>query len=161
MADLGSVGLLLALNVENFQNFDDFEFKISNEPVINERLADKMKQFELLGGPKGVFFLIFGSLLMSFFLLFLEWRKATIIIESRDISYAFTSVVAFRYYAIRSFPHFCLFQQIQNSRKTVDVLAFWVFFKFKGIINLIRLEKVISGSISSAIFASYYFVLGQ
>jgi hypothetical protein len=64
-----------------------------------------------------------------------EWYKAQKIIRSRDISYAFTSLIAYRYYAIRSYAHYCLFSQIQSSRKTLDVLAFWVFFKFKGVLN--------------------------
>ena len=72
------------------------------------------------------------SIFVSFVLLIFEWRKARKVIRSRDISYAFTSTIAYRYYAIRSFPHFCFFNQIQNSRKTVDVLAFYVFFVFKG-----------------------------
>lgn len=76
------------------------------------------------------------SILLSFLLLGLESIKARKIIQSRDISYAFTSVIAHKYYALRSYPHFCLFSLIQNSRKAVDVLAFYVFFKFKGKIRV-------------------------
>jgi hypothetical protein len=76
--------------------------------------------------------IIFGSMFLSFLLLFLEWRKAQKIIKSRDISYAFTSVVAYRYYVIQSFPHYCFFNQIENSRRTVDILSFFVFFRFRG-----------------------------
>jgi hypothetical protein len=51
--------------------------------------------------------LICCSVLMSFLLLAIEWRKAKKIIRSRDISYAFTSVPAYRYYAIKSYSHYC------------------------------------------------------
>ncbi|KAJ3270266.1 hypothetical protein HDU76_011184, partial [Blyttiomyces sp. JEL0837] len=75
--------------------------------------------------------LILATVILSFILLFIDWRKAQAIIKSRDISYAFTSPIAYRYYVLRSYPHYCFFSQIQNSRKTVDVLAFFVFFMFK------------------------------
>ncbi|KAJ3373994.1 hypothetical protein HDU91_000050 [Kappamyces sp. JEL0680] len=93
-----------------------------------------------LGGPLTIFILIIASLFASFILLAFEWRKAQKIIKSRDISYAFTSEVAYSYYTIRSYPHYCFFSQIQNSRKPVDVLAFWVYFKFKGWKRLILAE---------------------
>jgi hypothetical protein len=133
MADLGSVGLLLALNVDALENFgnSNAEFKLSNVEEFNFSVRNNTL-INGIGGVGVLFILIMASLLISFVLLFFEWKKAATIIESRDISYAFTSVVAYRYYAIRSYPHFCLFSQIQNSRKTSDILAFWVFFKFKG-----------------------------
>eukprot|EP00842_Homolaphlyctis_polyrhiza_P006371 jgi/Hompol1/6735/HPOL_003746-RA len=84
--------------------------------------------------------LIAASIVVSFVLLVLDWRKAMIIVRSRDISYAFTSVVAYRYYTIRSYAHYCFFSQIQNSRKTTDVVAFFVFFRFKGWKRLILAE---------------------
>lgn len=79
--------------------------------------------------------LIAVSVLLSFILLIMEWRKAQIIIKSRDISYAFTSTISYRYYAIRSYAHYCFFSQIQNSRRTTDILAFFVFFRFKGLLH--------------------------
>ncbi|KAI8930039.1 hypothetical protein BC831DRAFT_441022 [Entophlyctis helioformis] len=84
--------------------------------------------------------LIAASIALSFVLLALDWRKALAVIRSRDISYAFTSLVAYRYYVIRSYPHFCFFSQIQNSRKTTDLVAFYVFFRFKGWTRLILAE---------------------
>ena len=77
--------------------------------------------------------LITASVALSFILLALDWRKSFLIIQSRDISYAFTSTVAYRYYVIRSYPHFCFFQQINNSKKLKDMLSFWVYFRLKGI----------------------------
>ncbi|KAJ3210855.1 hypothetical protein HDU67_004956 [Dinochytrium kinnereticum] len=77
-------------------------------------------------------YLIISSVIISFILLFIDWRKAQIIIKSRDISYSFTSTIAYRYYVLRSYAHYCLFCQIQNSRRTIDILAFFVFFQFKG-----------------------------
>ncbi|KAJ1549025.1 hypothetical protein HK405_011051 [Cladochytrium tenue] len=84
--------------------------------------------------------LILVTVFLSFVLLIIDWRKAQAIIRSKDISYAFTSPIAYRYYALRSYPHYCFFCQIQNSRKTVDVLAFFVFFMFKGWKRLLLAE---------------------
>ncbi|KAJ3321017.1 hypothetical protein HDV06_004676 [Boothiomyces sp. JEL0866] len=91
-------------------------------------------------GTAPTFFIILLSFLVSFGLLALEWKKSWKVIQSRDISYAFTSVIAYRYYCIRSYPHYCFFNQIQNSRKTVDILAFWVFFKLRGWMRLLFAE---------------------
>ncbi|KAL1917605.1 uncharacterized protein VTP21DRAFT_3998 [Calcarisporiella thermophila] len=73
-----------------------------------------------------------GCIILSFLLLLLDIRKAKAIIESRDIAYAFTSIIAYRYYALRSYPHYCFFTQINNQRKRVDEIAFYVFFTLKG-----------------------------
>lgn len=89
------------------------------------------------------------SVLASFILLAIELRKAKRIIRSSDISYSFTSISAYRYYAIKSYPHYCLCNylinnyivtQIQNSRKKLDMMAFFVYFRFKGWKRLIFAE---------------------
>ncbi|KAI9448234.1 hypothetical protein H4582DRAFT_2107595 [Lactarius indigo] len=54
------------------------------------------------------------------------------IIASRDISYAFTNVMANNYYSLRSYDHFCFFDHIQQSTKKSDDFAFFVFFTFKS-----------------------------
>ncbi|KAF9900003.1 hypothetical protein BX616_002744 [Lobosporangium transversale] len=77
-------------------------------------------------------YLFTGCILLGFLLLGLEVRRARAIIRSRDISYAFTSLIASRYYTVRSYPHFCLFAQINNSKKTVDEVAFFCFFTFRN-----------------------------
>ncbi|KAG6902295.1 hypothetical protein C0995_001905 [Termitomyces sp. Mi166 len=61
-----------------------------------------------------------------------EARKSKKIIASRDISYAFTNVMANNYYSLRSYDHFCFFDHISNSTKTSDDFAFFVFFTFKS-----------------------------
>jgi hypothetical protein len=76
---------------------------------------------------------IAASVVISYILLAIDWRKSYLIVQSRDISYAFTSTVAYRYYVIRSYPHFCFFEKINNSKKLKDVLAYWVYFRLKGI----------------------------
>ncbi|GBC23443.2 vacuole protein, putative [Rhizophagus irregularis DAOM 181602=DAOM 197198] len=73
-----------------------------------------------------------GSVVVSFILLFIEVRKAKKIIASGDISYAFTSTVATRYYTLTSYAHWCFFQEIINQQRTQDRIAFFVFFAFKG-----------------------------
>jgi hypothetical protein len=146
MADLGSISILVIANKDKFQNMGDLASENSNFTVFTgnvgnaDALREANKILSIFRGTGIMFLLIMISLLISFILLAFEWRKANKIIKSRDISYAFTSLIAYRYYAIRSYAHYCLFSQIQNSRKTVDVLAFWVFFKFKGWKRLVLAE---------------------
>ncbi|KAJ1308819.1 hypothetical protein OPQ81_004507 [Rhizoctonia solani] len=73
-----------------------------------------------------------GCIIFSFLLLAYEAYKAKKIIASRDISYAFTNVMANTYYSLRSYDHFCFFCQIENSTKKKDDFAFFIFFTFKG-----------------------------
>jgi hypothetical protein len=76
--------------------------------------------------------LFVGCIIFSFLLVAYEARKARKIINSRDISYAFTNVMANNYYSLRSYDHFCFFCQISNSTKKKDDFAFFVFFTFKS-----------------------------
>ncbi|WAQ83556.1 hypothetical protein PtA15_4A4 [Puccinia triticina] len=76
--------------------------------------------------------IFFGCIIFSFLLLFWEAKKSRAIIQSRDISYAFTNVMANNYYSMKSYDHFCFFSQINNSKKKKDDFAFFVFFTFKG-----------------------------
>jgi len=76
--------------------------------------------------------IFFGCIIFSFLLLFWEAKKSRAIIRSRDISYAFTNVMANNYYSMKSYDHFCFFAQINNSKKKKDDFAFFVFFTFKG-----------------------------
>ncbi|KAF4602194.1 hypothetical protein EYR40_005398 [Pleurotus pulmonarius] len=77
-------------------------------------------------------YLFLGCIIFSFLLLAYESRKAKKIIASRDISFAFTNVLANNYYSLRSYDHFCFFDHISNSTKTSDDFAFFVFFTFKS-----------------------------
>jgi hypothetical protein len=76
--------------------------------------------------------LFVGCIIFSFLLLAYESRKAKKIIASRDISYAFTNIMANNYYSLRSYDHFCFFDHISNSTKTSDDFAFFIFFTFKS-----------------------------
>ncbi|KAI5119893.1 hypothetical protein M0805_003697 [Coniferiporia weirii] len=76
--------------------------------------------------------LFVGCIIFSFLLLAYEARKARKIIASRDISYAFTNIMANNYYSLRSYDHFCFFSRINNSTKKKDDFAFFVFFTFKS-----------------------------
>ncbi|KDN43898.1 hypothetical protein K437DRAFT_257288 [Tilletiaria anomala UBC 951] len=73
-----------------------------------------------------------GCILFSFLLLAYEAHKTRAIVRSRDISYAYTNVMANNYYSMRSYNHFCFFCQINNSKKKKDEFAFFIFFTFKG-----------------------------
>ncbi|KAG0761972.1 hypothetical protein G6F57_007782 [Rhizopus arrhizus] len=81
-----------------------------------------------------------GAIMISFILLFWDIKKARGIIDSRDISYAFTSVIANRYYSVKDYKYFCLFRRINNSRKRIDSIAFFVFFTLKGWKRLLLAE---------------------
>ncbi|KAF9452440.1 hypothetical protein P691DRAFT_660754 [Macrolepiota fuliginosa MF-IS2] len=76
--------------------------------------------------------IFFGCIIFSFLLLAYESRKAKKIIASRDISFAFTNVMANNYYSLRSYDHFCFFDHISNSTRLSDDFAFFVFFTFKS-----------------------------
>jgi len=76
--------------------------------------------------------LFVGCIIFSFLLLAYEARKSKKIIASRDISYAFTNVMANHYYSLRSYDHFCFFDHISNSTKKKDEFAFFIFFTFKS-----------------------------
>ncbi|KAF9900622.1 hypothetical protein EC991_007082 [Linnemannia zychae] len=77
-------------------------------------------------------YLFTGCIILGLLLLLLDIRRANGIIKSRDISYAFTSQIASRYYTVRSYPHYCFFAEIDNSKKFVDNVAFFVFFTFRN-----------------------------
>jgi len=76
--------------------------------------------------------LFVGCIIFGFLLLAYEARKSKRIIASRDISYAFTNIMANHYYSLRSYDHFCFFDHISNSTKKKDDFAFFIFFTFKS-----------------------------
>ncbi|CAG8482918.1 990_t:CDS:2 [Cetraspora pellucida] len=89
-----------------------------------------------------------GCIFASFLLLAWDIRKAKRIMDSKYISLAFTNIVAYRTYTLKSYAHFCFFSKINNSQKLVDKIAFFVFFSFKGWKRLVFAEaprQVING----------------
>ena len=93
--------------------------------------ADNLKSQDLINieVSKWIFFV---SIIFSFLLLLWELRKTIRIVKSHDIAYAYTCTGAYRFYSVRSYPHYCLFSQINNSRKKTDRVAFFVYFTLKG-----------------------------
>ncbi|ORX58143.1 hypothetical protein DM01DRAFT_1283916, partial [Hesseltinella vesiculosa] len=81
-----------------------------------------------------------SAILVSYLLLFWDIRKARRIIESHDIPWAFTSVIASRYYSVRDYRYYCLFWKINSSRKSIDSVAFFIFFTLKGWKRLLLAE---------------------
>jgi Na+/H+ antiporter NhaC len=73
-----------------------------------------------------------GCIIFSFVLLAYETYKARQVVLSRDISYAFTNLIANDYFSLKSYDNFCLFCHINNSTKKKDDFAFFIFFTFKG-----------------------------
>ncbi|CAE6528334.1 unnamed protein product [Rhizoctonia solani] len=101
-----------------------------------------------------------GCIIFSFLLLAYEAYKAKKIIASRDISYAFTNVMANAYYSLRSYDHFCFFCQIENSTKKKDDFAFFIFFTFKGWKRLLLADGP-RQSINALILYSFWRVNDQ
>ncbi|KAI8378034.1 uncharacterized protein BYT42DRAFT_365253 [Radiomyces spectabilis] len=107
-------------------------------------------------------YIFLGAILISFLLLFWDIRKARNIIASRDISYAFTSVIGNRYYSVKDYKYYCLFCKINKSRKFTDDIAFFVFFTLKGwkrlllaeaprqVINVVTLQALVPEWIKKA-----------
>ncbi|KAF9132993.1 hypothetical protein BGW39_010886 [Mortierella sp. 14UC] len=103
-------------------------------------------------------YLFTGCIILGLLLLLLDIRRANGIIKSRDISYAFTSQIAARYYTVRSYPHYCFFAEINNSKKFVDNVAFFVFFTFRNWKRLLLADaprQVINMSLLYQTFAEY------
>lgn len=76
--------------------------------------------------------LFVGCIIFGFLLLAYEAHKSKKIVASRDISYAFTNVMANNYYSLRSYDHFCFFDHIRESSEGRNFFAFFVFFTFKS-----------------------------
>lgn len=76
--------------------------------------------------------IFFGCIIAGFGLFAWEVRKTRQIITSRNISLAFTNVLANNYYSLRSYDHFCFFNHISSSTKKMDDFAFFIFFTFKS-----------------------------
>lgn len=71
-------------------------------------------------------------LVMAIVLLAIDIRKAKRIVESRDISLAFTSTIAYRYYSIQWYPYYCFFAEVRTMTKLKDNIALFVFFRLRG-----------------------------
>ncbi|KAI7854586.1 hypothetical protein BDC45DRAFT_556908 [Circinella umbellata] len=73
-----------------------------------------------------------ASIIVSYLLLIWDMIKTRKIIQSSDISYAFTSIIASRYYCTvkrGGYKYYCLFRKID---KYLDPVPFFIFFKLKG-----------------------------
>ncbi|PWN19288.1 hypothetical protein BCV69DRAFT_251608, partial [Microstroma glucosiphilum] len=117
IADIYTAVTLLAFNKFNGSIYTEVENNPDNTVAVPIKYG------------KWIFF---GCILFSFLLLAYEAHKSRAIIRSRDISYAYTNVMANNYYSLRSYDHFCFFSQINNSTKKKDEIAFFIFFTFKG-----------------------------
>lgn len=90
--------------------------------------------------------------MISFLLLGWDMLKARRILATRDISFAFTSVIANNYLSMKDYRCYCLFKSINSNSKGIDKYAFFIFFTLKGwkrlliaeaprqIINVVTLE---------------------
>ncbi|KAJ1032738.1 hypothetical protein NDA16_000759 [Ustilago loliicola] len=117
VADIYTAVTLLAFGHFSGSLYD----KVQNDPQNNFRVPISYGRW-----------IFTGCIIFSFLLLAYEAHKSRAIVKSRDISYAFTNVMANNYYSLRSYDHFCFFDHINDSKKKTDELAFFIFFTFKG-----------------------------
>lgn len=81
-----------------------------------------------------------GCIILSVVLLIWDWIFAIRIMRSKNISFAFTNVIANRTYSLRSYNHHCLFYRLSSSSHKSNKVAFWVFFSFQGWKRLVLTE---------------------
>ncbi|SJX61343.1 uncharacterized protein SRS1_10335 [Sporisorium reilianum f. sp. reilianum] len=117
VADIYTAVTLLAFGHFSGSLYD----KVQNDPQNNFRVPISYGRW-----------IFSGCIIFSFLLLAYEAHKSRAIVKSRDISYAYTNVMANNYYSLRSYDHFCFFDHINDSKKKKDELAFFIFFTFKG-----------------------------
>lgn len=117
VADIYTAVTLLAFGHFSGSLYD----KVQNDPENNFRVPISYGRW-----------IFSGCIIFSFLLLAYEAHKSRAIVKSRDISYAYTNVMANNYYSLRSYDHFCFFDHINDSKKKKDELAFFIFFTFKG-----------------------------
>lgn len=117
VADVYTAVTLLAFGHFSGSLYD----KVQNDPQNNFRVPISYGRW-----------IFSGCIIFSFLLLAYEAHKSRAIVKSRDISYAYTNVMANNYYSLRSYDHFCFFDHINDSKKKKDELAFFIFFTFKG-----------------------------
>ncbi|KAJ3111130.1 hypothetical protein HK100_002798 [Physocladia obscura] len=130
-ADVTLLVLMIQSNVFS-SNFACIQSNSTSAASASNGIVSVFCQSGELAPQKARPWIMLASIIMSFLLLLLDWRKGRIVIKSGDISYSLTNSVAHRYYVLKSYPHYCFFAEVLNSRKTVDILAFFVFFAFKS-----------------------------
>lgn len=73
-----------------------------------------------------------GSIGLSVVLICWDWLMAIRIIRSRNISFAFTNLIANRWYAVKGYNYYCLWHKLSDSQHRQDTVSFWVYFSFIG-----------------------------
>ena len=109
-----------------------------------------------------------SCIFLSFILLAKDWWDGRKVIISRDISLAYTNIIAHRWYTCKSYDYHCLFVRISKSDKLTHSIAIFVFFSYKGwkrmffaegprqAINAITLYSVAKSVHFSTDFSKYY-----
>ncbi|ORX54296.1 hypothetical protein BCR36DRAFT_348435 [Piromyces finnis] len=105
-----------------------FGGKFANLSIVCKWMENDVVEFL----TNNMFWLLLFSIVIASILSYMEFKKAQRVIKSQDISFAFTNLVAYRYYCIKSYAYYCFFQLIQNHTKRSDEIAFFIFFTFKG-----------------------------
>ncbi|KAI9322820.1 hypothetical protein BX666DRAFT_1898694 [Dichotomocladium elegans] len=107
IADLWSMCILLIYE----------QWSLSTEPMIPLKISK---------------WIYVACIALSFLLLAWDIYKCRNVLDTDDISLAVTNPMAYHYNSVKSFSRFCLFRKINDSRKTSDMAAFYVFYTLKG-----------------------------
>ncbi|KNE68520.1 vacuole protein [Allomyces macrogynus ATCC 38327] len=134
LADLSTAVLIMAFDQWSTKPPDE----IAKSANLSKTLGMSPSTYQTLAN--NLRWVYSGSIIVSFLLLALDTKKSFRIIKSRDISFAFTDTIAYRYYCLRSFAHWCFFQEVRSNHRTSDQIAQFVFFRLKGWKRLIFAE---------------------
>ncbi|KAI9290850.1 hypothetical protein K502DRAFT_368907 [Neoconidiobolus thromboides FSU 785] len=95
-------------------------------------LLDVVKSaFGFLSSNNYFKYVFLASIICSFLLLLWDIRKAYRIMKSRDIAFAFTDIISYNLYILKSYSYFCIFHRIENLKNSRDIITFFVFFRLK------------------------------
>lgn len=145
VADLATVVLLIRTWVEiGLRIPTSYEFcqietgsgvrSAAEASTLNAAEDDKKKAL-------AVNIIIIVSVTVSYIILAWDMIKARRIVKSKSISFAITSTIAYRYYSIKSYLHFCLFQRIMKTSKQLNKFAFFAYFELKNWKSMLFVES--------------------
>lgn len=118
LADLASAVLLIS-----FSKYETTQTEIGQSTVFDSWFVRWIK-----GNGK---YLYLVSIVFNYILLAFDMKKAMLIVQSTDISFAYTNEIAFNFYSARDYCYFCFFQQVQATFKISDMLVQFVYFRLQ------------------------------
>jgi hypothetical protein len=86
-------------------------------------------------------YIYLGCLIISLILFLADLKQAQIIVESSDISSAFTNTFAYRFYSIKWYCYYCLFDAIKECQEVIDGVALYTYFYLRSWKRLLFVES--------------------